>query len=677
MKLKDFDEQGLLKGMTNEGLASSKTGAYSEFIAISKYAKWMWQLESPRRETWGETVGRYFGHMETRYADNEWVLGRLPLLKEAVYSLNAMPSMRGLASAGPALDRDEVPVYNCAFVGMDNQVAFDEIMYVLMNGTGVGFSVEKHFIDKLPAFEPWSKPMKYYLRGEQEDDLGRDFLEIPDDKEGWSLAFRHLLESLYEGKEAAFDFSMIRPEGTPLRTFGGRASGPKPLLRLFKFTEEIFANARKRAARDGNWRLTSIEIADIVCMTALIVVVGGVRRSALLCLTDADDKDMAAYKTGEWYKTQEHRGLANISAAYNEPPELSFFMKEWTNLYDSYSGERGIFSRYGAKNKLVRFGRRDVEHTFGVNPCGEQILRPQQFCNLSEVVVRPTDDIETIRNKVYVATALGTLQASMTRFMYLRDIWRQNTEDERLLGVSMTGVYEHPILGDPYNPELPAILEDLRDFAVEVNQAWAHAIGIKPAGGVTTMKPSGTVSQLVNASPGVNRRPIASKHYIRRVRADRKDPLAQMMIDQGFPYETIYDGEDIHGYAFTFPMINPAPSLPSAVQDFDLWRVYNQHWSEHAVSTTLNYTDDEFMALGQKVFNNLNDITGVAFLPFDGHIYQHAPYEGITEEQYEELLARMPEFDFGKLVDYERDDTTSSSHEFACAGGACEIVDLT
>lgn len=676
-----INSKTVFEGLKEGGLSVSGTPQYSRFIVLSRYAKWLEYLTGEkRREEWDETVQRFITHMQNRFPQAKEEIADLSPM---IYNLHAMPSMRAMATSGPALLRDEVPLYNCAFLGIQSIEDIDETMYILLCGTGVGFSVERRFTDKLPSFYGAPAEMGFLLRGEDSTYVeGAPIHVIEDSKEGWATAFRLLLTSCYDKKSINFDFNSIRPEGSVLKTFGGRASGPSPLYNLFTFVHTVFWNAYNRATEarefpDAEVRLSSTELADIVCMVAQTVVVGGVRRSALLCLSDADDHEMALFKTGEWWKDNSHRALANISAAYDVKPTLSEHMKEWSNLYDSFSGERGIFSRFGAKAKLARDGRRDLDHDFGVNPCGEQILRPNQFCNLSEAVVRPYDSIDDIKRKIYAATAFGTMQSAMCEFRYLRPIWKENTEGERLLGVSMTGVYEHPILGDISNPELPSILKELRAFAQEVNREWADLIGIKPSVGVTTMKPSGTLSQLANTSPGVNCRPVDSPHYIRSVRADRKDPLARLMRDLGFPHKLISDGSG-EQWLFSFPMINPHPVSTSAIHDYTLWTLYNDNWSDHAVSTTINYRDEDFMALGQKVYNDFDKITGVAFLPFSGHIYENAPYTPCTEEEYEALVEQMPEDEICAVLlsEYEDADNTAASQTFACVGGACEVIDL-
>ena len=623
---------------------------YQQFIHKSRYARWL--PEEGRRETWEETVTRYVDFFKER--------GQLKgkdynLLKEAILHLDVMPSMRCMMTAGPALAKDNVAGFNCSYLHIDSPRSFDELMYVLMCGTGVGFSVERNFINKLPVVaETFHKTDSVIV--------------VSDSKIGWASAFRELISLLYAGKIPKWDMSKIRESGARLKTFGGRASGPEPLDDLFHFCVGIF---QKSAGR----KLTSLECHDVCCKIADIVVVGGVRRSALISLSNLSDPRMAKAKNGNWWDTEGQRRLANNSVAYTEKPDFESFLAEMQNMYESKAGERGIFSRVAAQKIAARNGRRDPEQDFGTNPCSEIILRSNQFCNLSEIVVRPEDDLDTLKKKAEVAAIIGTLQATLTDFRYLRNVWKRNTEEEALLGVSMTGIMDHYLLSKGDSPDLEKWLEQIRDVAVKTNEKWAAKLGINQSAAITCVKPSGTVSQLVDSASGIH--PRFSEHYIRRVRSDKKDPLAQFMQTAGFPVE-----QDLMSQAslvFSFPVESPQGCTTvkqvGAMEQLKLWKAYQNHWCEHKPSITVYYTDDEFLEVAQWIWDNFDLCSGISLLPYSDHVYQQAPYEDIDAEKYEELLAAMPvSVDWSALEQFEQDDNTTGSQELACVGGACEIV---
>ena len=623
---------------------------YQQFIHKSRYARWL--PEEGRRETWEETVTRYVDFFKER--------GQLKgkdynLLKEAILHLDVMPSMRCMMTAGAALAKDNVAGFNCSYLHIDSPRSFDELMYVLMCGTGVGFSVERNFINKLPIVAEEFHPSD-------------STIVVADSKIGWASAFRELISLLYAGKIPKWDMSKIRESGARLKTFGGRASGPEPLDDLFHFCVGIF---QKSAGR----KLTSIECHDVCCKIADIVVVGGVRRSALISLSNLSDPRMAKAKNGNWWDTEGQRRLANNSVAYTEKPDFESFLAEMQNMYESKAGERGIFSRVAAQKIAGRNGRRDHEQDFGTNPCSEIILRSNQFCNLSEIVVRPEDDLDTLKKKAEVAAIIGTLQATLTDFRYLRNVWKRNTEEEALLGVSMTGIMDHYLLSKGESPDLEKWLEQIRDVAVKTNEKWAAKLGINQSAAITCVKPSGTVSQLVDSASGIH--PRFSEHYIRRVRSDKKDPLAQFMQTAGFPVE-----QDLMSQAslvFSFPVKSPQGCTTvkqvGAMEQLKLWKAYQNHWCEHKPSITVYYTDDEFLEVAQWIWDNFDLCSGISLLPYSDHVYQQAPYEDIDAEKYEELLAAMPvNVEWSALEQFEQDDNTTGSQELACVGGACEIV---
>ncbi len=623
---------------------------YQQFIHKSRYARWI--PEKNRRESWHETVNRYVDFWKDRGQIDEKTALKL---FNAIHNLEVMPSMRCMMTAGVALDKDNVAGFNCSYLHIDSPRSFDELMYVLMCGTGVGFSVERNYINKLPEIaESFHKTDSVIV--------------VSDSKIGWASAFRELIAMLYAGKIPQWDISRVRGSGERLKTFGGRASGPEPLVDLFNFCIEVFQKAKGR-------KLTSVECHDIVCKIADIVVVGGVRRSALISLSNLSDQRMAKAKSGQWWIDEGHRALANNSVAYTEKPDFQSFLAEMQTMYESKAGERGIFSRVAAQKIAGRNGRRDNSYEFGTNPCSEIILRSNQFCNLSEIVVRADDTLETLKAKSETAAIIGTLQATLTDFRYLRNCWKKNTEEEALLGVSMTGIMDHYLLSKGESPDLVKWLEEIRDVAVDTNEKWAKKLGINQSTAVTAVKPSGTVSQLVDSASGIH--PRFSKHYIRRVRSDKKDPLAVFMEASGFPVEQ--DVMSPSSSVFSFPVKAPSTSVTveqvGAMEQLQLWKAYQNHWCEHKPSITVYYTDDEFLQVAQWIWENFDICSGISLLPFSDHVYQQAPYEDITAEKYDELLAAMPQgVSWDDLENHEQEDNTTGSQELACTGGACEIV---
>lgn len=623
---------------------------YRTFIHRSRYSRFRDDLG--RRETWEETVDRLVDFWRARLStDDEEVLSQI---REAILNCDIMPSMRSLMTAGKALDRDNVAGYNCAYLPIEDLRCFDELMYILLCGTGVGFSVERQYVNRLPVVS-------------EEFHKTDTVIHVSDSKIGWASSFRELVSLLYAGKIPKWDVSRIRPAGSRLRTFGGRASGPEPLVDLFNFTVRLITNAAGR-------KLTSIECHDLVCKIADIVVVGGVRRSALISLSNLSDDRMRGAKSGQWWDEDPQRRLANNSYVADERPDFPIFMSEWVALHESKSGERGIFSRKACQLKAGENGRRETDHEFGTNPCSEIILRPYEFCNLTEVVIRPTDDVQSLRQKVHLATILGTLQSTLTDFRYLRKKWQRNCEEERLLGVSLTGICDHPTMGVS-GVELQQLLEELRNESVETNAEWAEYLGINPSAAITCVKPSGTVSQLVDSASGIH--PRFSRYYIRRVRNDVKDPITQFLIDAGVPNEVDVMNKD--NVVFSFPMKAPDEAVLAADMDaidqLNLWKTYAESWCEHKPSMTAYYTDDNFLAVGHWLWTNFDKVSGVSFLPYSDHVYQQAPYEAIDEEAYQELLGQMPDnIDWSKLADYEDTDNTVGSQEFACTGNSCEVA---
>jgi len=638
--------------MSNNYLPTS----YQEFIHLSRYSRWL--PEEERRETWDETVGRYFNFFTEHLKEmHEYKISKSLRddLEEAVLSTSVMPSMRCLMTAGEALKRENIAGYNCSYVAVDRPQAFDEILYVLMNGTGVGFSVERQYVNELPRIAEEFFPSDTVIT-------------VADSKLGWAKAYKVLVGMLYIGQIPRWDLSKVRPAGAPLKTFGGRASGPEPLENLFNFTVTTFQNAYGR-------KLSSLEAHDIVCKIAEIVVVGGVRRSALISLSNLSDDRMRDAKSGQWWNDNGQRALANNSACYTEKPDMGIFMNEWKALYDSKSGERGIFNRESAVKMAEKNGRRNTkDYDFGTNPCSEIILRNREFCNLSEVVVRVTDTKESLLKKVRLATILGTFQSTLVNFKYVSSSWRKNCEEERLLGVSLTGIMDNSLTNGKEGG-LEELLDALREQAVKTNKEFAQKIGINQSVAITCVKPSGTVSQLVDAASGIHAR--HNPYYIRTVRGDKKDPLTKMMVDQGFPVE-----DDVmnpsHTSVFSFPMKVDSSAVfrtdMTAIEQLELWLTYQKHWCEHKPSVTISVKESEWMEVGAWTYKHFDYMSGVSFLPFSEHTYKQAPYQDIQKEEYEVLLKQMPKnVEWNKLAEYEKTDMTIGAQELACAAGFCEI----
>jgi ribonucleoside-triphosphate reductase len=629
---------------------------YQNFIAVSRYAKWL--EDEHRRETWDETVDRYTKHVINGHIkDKKQILE----LKQAIKDLEVMPSMRALMTAGEALERDNTCGYNCAYLPVDGLRSFDEAMFILLCGTGVGFSVERHLCDRLPVVP----------ENIRDNSVTKPSVTIKDSKEGWADGLRRVLFHLFRGEQPDWDTSKVRPAGSRLKTFGGRASGPGPLISLFEFVVDTVKGAQGR-------KLTPMECHDIMCKIGEVVVVGGVRRSAMISLSNLSDDRIRHCKTGAWYTTSPHLALANNSVAYTTKPDGKAFMREWQALMESGTGERGIFNREAAKKQAGKNGRRDPLRDFGTNPCSEIILRPYQFCNLTEVVVRSTDDIRSLRDKVRKATILGTIQSSYTRFPYLRKIWQQNTEDERLLGVSLTGILDNKLLSSN-NKKLAETLEDLKSVAVKTNADWADRLGISRSAAITCVKPSGTVSQLVDSASGIH--PRHSKYYIRRVRGDNNDPVTQLMMDQGVPHEPCAM-QPMNTTVFSFPVAAPKGGTVrddlSAIDHLKMWLTYQRHWCEHKPSVTVSVREDEWMAVGAFVYEHFDEMSGVSFLPHSDPDYAQLPYEEVTYTEYNSLKINSPKgIDWGKLSVYELEDRTVGSQTLACSGDSCEIVDLT
>ena len=631
---------------------------YQQFIHKSRYARWL--DDEQRRENWDETVDRYVGFMENQ------IQGKCNVkldkkvtdeLREGILSLDVMPSMRAMMTAGTALARDNICGYNCSYIPVDSPRAFDECMYILMCGTGVGFSVERENVDKLPVVS---------------DNFGDSdiVITVGDSKPGWAKALRELIALLYAGQVPTWDMSQVRPAGERLKIMGGRASGPQPLADLFNFVVETFKKAKGR-------RLFPIECHDLMCKIGEIVVVGGVRRSALISLSNLNDDQMAHAKSGMWWEGEPQRALANNSVAYKQKPEMGTFMREWLALYDSKSGERGMFNREAADKQVGRNGRREQGHMWGTNPCSEIILRGYQFCNLSEVVVRETDSLEDLKRKVRLATILGTLQSTLTDFKYLRKIWKDNTEEERLLGVSLTGIMDHPVLSK--NVDSKNWLGEMRQTAVDTNKKFAGMLGIPQSAAITCVKPSGTVSQLVDAASGIHAR--HNDYFIRTVRGDNKDPLTQFLIESGVHNERDMMKPD-STTVFSFPMKSPEGAVTrtqmTAIEQLELWKTYAIHWCEHKPSITVSVKEHEWMDVGAWVYENFDVASGVSFLPHSDHTYQQAPYQDIEADEYLEWkkIYENVTIDWNKLSEFEKEDNTSGSRELACTAGVCEVVDL-
>ena len=642
---------------------------YQTFIATSRYARWL--DGEGRRETWGETVDRFMEFVvKPHLPDTEYDFKDL---QQAILGLEVVPSMRGLMTAGPALMRDNTCAYNCSYLTVDSARAFDEAMFILLCGTGVGFSVERQFVDRLPTIPKLSTTDTTIV--------------VEDSKEGWAKSLKQLVSILYSGEIPKWDVTKVRPAGARLKTFGGRASGPAPLVDLFHFVVNKFKDAQER-------KLNSIECHDIMCKIGEVVVVGGVRRSAMISLSNLSDDRMRYAKSGSWWEGNTQRALANNSVCYTEKPDSETFLREWLALMESKSGERGIFNRVASKKQAEKNGRRKSDFEFGTNPCSEIILRPNQFCNLSEVVVRSTDTVETLKEKVRLATILGTIQSTYTNFPYLRKVWKDNTEEERLLGVSLTGIMDNQILNgrkrhyttfygendyienDYY--DLSEVLDVLKEVAIETNKEWADKFGISASTAITCIKPSGTVSQLVDSASGIH--PRHSDYYIRTVRGDNKDPLTQFMIKSGIPYEPDVMKPD-STTVFSFPQKAPVGAVTrdhlTAIQQLELWLTYQRHWCEHKPSITVNVRDSEWIEVGAWVYKHFDEISGISFLPFSDHTYAQAPYQDCNKETYDYFKRIMPEsIDWKGLSDFEKEDTTKSSQTFACSGESCEIVDV-
>ena len=632
--------------------------SYQEFIHKSRYARWL-EAEG-RRENWGETVGRYVNFMEKSLLDkHNYKLDKVDkeMMEEYITSLRVMPSMRAMMTAGEALERDNTCGYNCSYLPVDSPRSFDEAMYILMCGTGVGFSVERENVDKLPII---SENM-------QKSDV---VISVEDSKAGWAKAYRELVALLYSGMIPSWDVSKVRPAGAKLKIMGGRASGADPLVNLFKFTIEKFQSAKGR-------KLFPIECHDLMCKVGEVVVVGGVRRSALISLSNLNDDQMAHAKTGQWWENEGQRALANNSVSYKGKPSMETYMREWLALYESKSGERGMFNRQAADDQVAKNGRRQTGHMWGTNPCSEIILRPYQFCNLSEVVVRETDDLMELRSKVRIATMLGTFQSTLTDLKYLRKIWKTNTEEERLLGVSLTGIMDHPVLARHVDSKI--WLQEMKQVAVDTNKEYADKIGIPRSTAITCVKPSGTVSQLTDSASGIHAR--HNPFYIRTVRGDNKDPLTQFMKEEGIPFEPDITKPD-SVTVFSFPMKSPSGAITrtemSAIEQLELWKIYALNWCEHKPSVTISVKEEEWMEVGTWLYDNFDIASGISFLPFSDHTYQQAPYQDIESEDYLEWKGRVPSsLDWDKFSLYEKEDNTSGTRELACTADACEVVDLS
>ena len=632
---------------------------YRNFIAVSRYSRWL--EDQGRRETWVETVDRYMDFMKSHLVKNYGYKEddiKFAQVKDAILNHKVMPSMRALMTAGPALERDNIAAYNCSFIAVDSLRAFDEAMYILMNGTGVGFSVEQKYVSQLPVIAE-----EFYQTNTT--------IVVEDSKLGWAKSFKELLGLLAMGQVPEWDMTKVRPAGARLKTFGGRASGPEPLNELFKFTVETFKIAKGR-------RLKSIEAHDLMCKIGEVVVVGGVRRSALISLSNLDDFEMAKAKSGQWWETEPQRALANNSAVYNGKPNTAQFLREWRNLYESKSGERGIYNLDAVRKHIDKFERRDSSKVAGTNPCGEIILRANQFCNLTEVVINEKDTEETLEEKIRIATILGTWQSSLTNFKYIRKSWKDNSEEERLLGVSLTGIFGNTLTGTNHKG-LPEMLTRLREASVEENKKEAEILGIERSTAITTVKPSGTVSQLTGVSSGIH--PWYSEYYIRSVRADNKDPMTTFLKDFNVPNEPDVMKPDATT-VFYFPIKAPKGSVVTkdltAIDHLEMWKVYRTYWTEHNPSVTINVAEDEWLDVGAWVFKNFDSIGGVSFLPLSEHSYRQAPYQEISKQEYEELLSKMPKrIPWESLSLYEIEDGTTGSQELSCLAGSCDIVDIS
>jgi len=621
---------------------------YQEYIAASRYARFV--DEKGRRENWGETVDRYVDYIFSRTPAIQENKKLKSEIRSAIFNLELMPSMRAMMTAGKSADRDNTCVYNCSYLPVDDAKSFDEAMFILLCGTGVGFSVESKYINRLPEV-----PEKLFD--------SEHTIVVHDSKEGWAKSLRLLLAHLWSGEIPRWNVESVRPAGARLKTFGGRASGPQPLVDLFEFAVAMFKGAKGR-------KLNSLECHDLMCKIGEVVVVGGVRRSAMISLSDLDDERIRYAKAGPWWDTAPHRALANNSAVYNETPTVGKFMEEWLSLYNSHSGERGIFNREAARKTVEKYGHRDPNYEFGTNPCSEIVLRPYQFCNLSEVVVRHNDTRETLLRKVRLAAILGTIQSTFTKFPYLRKVWQRNTEEERLLGVSLTGIYDNPLLttqGDKLNE----LLTELREESRRANEEFAELLGIPKSAAITCVKPSGTVSQLVDSASGIH--PRHSKFYIRRVRGDKKDPLTQFLIEQGIPNEACVYKPD-QTVVFSFPQKAPAGITRSDVSPIDhlgLWLTYQRFWCEHKPSVTISVEEKDWPSVGAWTWDHFQEISGVSYLPYDGGTYRQAPYEECSEEQYNGLKAKIPSINWEDFK--ETTDNVEGAQQLACSAGVCEV----
>lgn len=627
--------------------------AYTEFIYLRTYARWVDELG--RRENWDETIDRYLGYFLQRVPDAK--KAEYTKAVEAIRGFRVMPSMRALWCAGRALDRENIAGFNCSYLAVDNPKAFSEILYILMNGTGVGFSVERQYVQKLPTVPEKLEPCPVTII-------------VPDSKHGWAESYAKLIKHLYAGQIPSMDLSKVRPKGMPLKTFGGRASGPEPLKQLFDFTINLFKNC-------AGSKLSSLDAHELCCTIASVVVVGGVRRSACISLSNLSDDRMRQAKAGQFWETKPHLGLANNSVAYTERPDAAKFLEEWISLIRSGSGERGIFNREGAKFTVMKNGRRDADYDFGCNPCSEIILRPKQFCNLSEVIVRENDTLDDLKKKVRQATILGIVQSTLTKFGFLSRDWKKNTEEERLLGVSLTGLRDHGVLGHTSN-EAKNWLSQMKQAAIDTAEEWAKALEIPTPAAVTCVKPSGTVSQLCNTASGLH--PRYASHYVRRVRVTVSDPMCKFLMEAGVPHqpEVGQSRDSATTYVFEFPIKSPSDAVfrdeVGALEQLEYWKMLQDNWCEHKPSCTIYVRQNEWVAVGNWVYDHWNYVSGISFLPYDGGIYQLAPYEEVSEEAYEDLVSKMPALDFSGLEAFERGDLTDGAREFACVGGACEIA---
>ena len=653
-EIENWDKENLpiVDSRTGKAMNNYLPTEYQAFIHKSRYARWL--DKEKRREEWSETVERYMDNVIRPVIGDDSYVNQI---RDAILTLEVMPSMRAMMTAGPALNRDNTAGYNCSYLPVDDPKSFDEAMFILLCGTGVGFSVERQFISKLPEV-----PNLFD---------SETTIVVRDSKEGWAKAFRQLIALLYSGEIPKWDVSRVRPAGARLKTFGGRASGPGPLVDLFNFTIRTFKEAQ-------GYKLSSIQCHDIMCKIGEVIVMGGVRRSAMISLSNLSDDRMRHAKSGAWWENDPHRALANNSVAYTEKPDAISFMREWTALVESGSGERGIFNREAAKKQAGKYGRRDANWDFGTNPCSEIILRPYQFCNLTEVVVRATDTVDDLERKVRIATILGTIQSAYTKFPYLRKVWQNNTEEERLLGVSLTGIMDNRLM-TPKNKGLDKTLEHLKNVAISTNTELASRLNIPPSAAISCVKPSGTVSQLVDSASGIHAR--HSPYYVRTVRGDNKDPLTKFMIDQGIPNEPCVMKGDTTT-VFSFPIKSPNGAITrndmTAIEQLEMWLIYQRHFCEHKPSVTITVQDEEWMAVGAFVYKYFDEMSGVSFLPHSDHIYQQAPYQDCSQQDYEKLKSLMPErIDWSKLSEYEQEDNTLAMQTMACSGDVCEVVDIT